>query len=142
MRHFLIILILTVLSSCSKKTIVEGVQIGNTLYEQQNLSTNKKFASLIHKSLNRDTEAFGELLRFKCGGAAGCYDLGSVITQIVYRLGEQNFSEMIKNFSNEQKRDIRNYLEVGLEYGYRLEKSTANKTVDQQFPFLSKSLVH
>jgi hypothetical protein len=132
---------LTVLTSCTINTSVDSVQIGNTLQEQQDFSTNKRFAKLVHQSLNRNAEAFAELLRFPCGGAAGCYDLGSVITQIVYKVGEQNFSEMIKNFSKEQKRDILNYLEVGLEYGYNLEKSAPNKTVDQQFPFLNKSLV-
>ena|SRR5436190_14230814 len=141
MRHFLIIIVLTVLTSCTINTSVDSVQIGNTLQEQQDFSTNKRFAKLVHQSLNRNAEAFAELLRFPCGGAAGCYDLGSVITQIVYKVGEQNFSEMIKNFSKEQKRDILNYLEVGLEYGYNLEKSAPNKTVDQQFPFLNKSLV-
>ncbi|MGE5107776.1 MAG: hypothetical protein ACM3H8_09540 [Sphingobacteriales bacterium] len=142
MRHSVIIIFLTILISCTTKTRVDGVQIGNTLHEQQDFSTNIRFAELIHQSLNRNTEAFAELLRFPCGGAAGCYDLGSVITQIVYKVGEQNFSEMIKNFSKEQKHDIRNYLEVGLEYGYRVEKSAPNKTVDQQFPFLNKMLVH
>lgn len=140
MRLFLIIIVLTTLSSCTTRTSVDGVRIGNTLQEQQDVSTNKRLGELIHQSLNHNADAVAELLRFPCGGAAGCYDLGSVITQIAYNVGEKNFSEMIKNFPKEQKRDILNYLEVGLEYGYRLEKSTPNKTVQQQFPFLYKNL--
>lgn len=83
-----------------------------------------------------------ELLKFKCGDAASCYDLGSVITQIVYRVGERDFSKMVSNFSRKQKRDVRNYIEVGLEYGYRLIKDMPNKSIEQQFPLLNESLLN
>jgi hypothetical protein len=140
MRNSLLYTFLAILCSCTIKTEVEGIRIGNSLSENQDFSTNKKFIDLIHKSINRNADAFAELLKFECGGAAGCYDLGSVITQIVYRTGERDFLNMVSSFSREQKSAIRNYLEVGLEYGYSLTRDTPNKSIESQFPMLIKTL--
>jgi len=137
-RAYLLFVVCLFLVCC--KTEVENIKIGNTLYEQQDLSTNKRFADLIKRTLSRDSAALIELINFNCGGAAGCYDLGSVITQIVNRIGEYKFLKMVSQFSNQQKLQIRNFIVVGLEYGYRLNVDMENKTIDKQFPEIDKIL--
>ncbi|MCF7559461.1 hypothetical protein L3X39_02340 [Sabulilitoribacter multivorans] len=71
---------------------------------------------LIKKSLNKDVKAIISLKNFPNGGAASSYDLGFVITQIIYRLGEEEFISLVKKFpKNEQ--NFEGLIDVGLEYG-------------------------
>lgn len=138
-KYLIYFLFFITFSSCVT-TEVKGIKIGHTLYEQQDFITNKKFCMLINQTLNQNSSALIALLNFPCGGAAGCYDLGSVISQIAYKIGEQDFFKMINIFSKKQKTEIRSFIEVGLKYGFRLNNNRPNKTLDEEFPLLSKAL--
>jgi len=119
---------------------VEGVVINGTLTEQQDYMTNRQMCQLISRSLHHDSQALAELVAFDCGGAAGCYDLGDVITQILCRIGEPEFGRMTAHFSLQQQRDVRSLLEVGLEYGSHAVCKRPGDSVREQFPILNRQL--
>lgn len=127
------ILIFTFLS-CKEK-IVDGIEIGQDLYIGQSLEQNKTLSKLISKTLQKESKALSELIRFPCGGGAGCYDLGFVITQLVYRIGENDFIEMTKKIPEKEKRSLEGFLTVGFEYG-----NFTDKNIETEFPILSELL--
>ncbi|UXE68672.1 MAG: hypothetical protein KA713_08920 [Chryseotalea sp. WA131a] len=94
------------LTSCRQSNI-DGVIIGNTLFENQDYPTNKRFCNIINRTLEKDQQALIELTEFSCGGAAGCYDLGYVLTQVINRIGEQEFIKLINGLTEKQKNEIK-----------------------------------
>src|SRR5690606_27510543 len=105
------------------------------LYIGQSLEQNKKLSELITQTLNKDSNALSELTEFWCGGGAGCYDLGFVFTQIVYRIGESDFLNMASNLNQTQKSSLKGFLDVGFEYGNYEKRRT-----ETEFPKLSEFL--
>jgi hypothetical protein len=93
MKHLILyfLLIFTLLSCERKQKVVDGIEIGYTLYTNQTLEQNEKLNKLISQTLNKNSNALSELTEFWCGGGAGCYDLGGVISEIVYKMGETEF---------------------------------------------------
>lgn len=126
-------LIFTLLS-CKEK-VVDGIEIGQDLYVGQSLKQNKKLSELITQTLNKNSNALSELTEFWCGGGAGCYDLGFVFTQIVYRIGESDFLKMAYNLNQTQKSSLKGFLDVGFEYG-----NYENKRTETEFPKLTEFL--
>jgi len=120
--------------SC-KQNEVDAIEIGDTLYTNQSLEHNKKLTELITQALNKDSNALSELTEFWCGGGAGCYDLGFVTTQLVYRIGENEFIKMADKLTVKQKSSLRGLLSVGFEYG-----NYTDKNIVTEFPKLNKLL--
>lgn len=127
-------LLIFTLLGCKEK-IIDGIEIGQDLYIGQSLEQNKKLSELITQTLNRDSNALSELTEFWCGGGAGCYDLGFVITQLVYRIGEDDFIKMSEKLTTKQKGILRALLLVGFEYGNYTDKNMVT-----EFPKLNKLL--
>jgi len=111
-----ILLIILTLVSC-KQNEVNGIIISRTLYENQSLSENRKLRKLIRQTLNKDEKSLSLLNNFWCGGGAGCYDLGFIITQIIFKLGEQEFIKMANKLDNKELTRLEDFIKVGLEYG-------------------------
>jgi len=111
-----IIICLGLLISC-KTDNVEGIILKNTLVELQDYSENKRMASLIKATLNEDSEAFKQLINFPTGGGESSYNLGYVITQIIYRIGGNETIELIKNYDSRDLNLLQGMINVGLEYG-------------------------
>ena len=122
------------LLSCKEK-VVDGIEIGQDLYIGQSLEQNKKLSELITQTLKKDSNALSELTEFWCGSGAGCYDLGFVFTQIVYRIGESDFLKMASNLNQTQKSSLKGFLDVGFEYGNYKKKRT-----ETEFPELTEFL--
>jgi hypothetical protein len=135
-------LLLTGASCCwgCQQQDVEGVTINGTLTDQQDYTTNRQMCRLISRSLHHDSQALAALVAFNCGGAALCYDLGDVVTQILYRVGETEFIRMTANFSVQQQRNVRSFVEVGLEYGRYAPHEDSGKSIHEQFPSLDHQL--
>ena len=139
-NKLLSISILLSLFGC-KRQEVDGIRIGETLYVHQSLDENQRFRSLIEQTLKKDSQALVGLQDFPCGGGAGCYDLGVIITEIVYRNGEADFIAMVKKLSQNQKRQIWSYIRAGLEYGdFNSDGKTDNKRIEDEFPELFDEL--
>ena len=120
--------------SCKEK-VVDGIEIGHTLYTNQSFEQNKKLSELITQTLNKNSNGLSELTELWCGGGAGCYDLGFVFTQLVYRIGETDFIKMAKKLTKKQKGSLKGFLNVGFEYG-----NYNNKKTETEFPKLTKFL--
>ena len=128
------------LTSC-RQSKVDGVIIGNTLYENQDYATNKRLCDIINRTLDKDQQALIELTEFSCGGAAGCYDLGYVLTQIINRIGEKEFVKLINGLTEKQKNEISGLIVVGLEYGDNdYDGKMDDTTISATFPDLDQAL--
>lgn len=127
LKYVVLALILS-LFSC-KKDNVNGIKIGNTLFVHQTLEENKKLAVLIEKSLESDTQAIYDLINFKTGGGESSYDLGYVLTQIIYRIGEDEFLEFVEGAHWLFLGRIEGLIKVGLAYNY-----DDNRSLEKEFP--------
>ena len=104
------------LLSCRQKSI-NGVIIGRDLYVMQSYSKNRELCSYIERTLKKDQKALVELTVFWCGGAAGCYDLSYVITQIIFKVGEKEFIGLTNGLTKLQRANLMSLIDAGLEYG-------------------------
>lgn len=126
--------------SC-KQNEVEVILIDQTLYVNQTLSKNKELRQLIKQTVNKDEKALAKLNDFWCGGGAGCYDLGFVITQIIYRQGEQEFMTMVDKLNYKEIRGLESLIMAGLEYGDNdKDGKMDNKKIENEFPKLFELL--
>lgn len=135
MKNFTIFFLLIFTLFCCKQKVVEGIEIGQDLYIGRSLKENKKLSELITQTLNKDSNALSELTEFWCGGGAGCYDLGNILSEIVYKMGESEFIELVSELDSEQKLNLNGLLRAGLEYGYR-----PNRKIEIEFQNLNKIL--
>ena len=119
------------------KNEVEGIKIGHNLYDTRGYSTNKELINLIKQSLKKDEKSLAKLINFWCGGGAGCYDLGFVITQIISKVGEDEFVIMTNKLSTDDKTMLVALIRAGLEYGdYNNDNKMDQTTIDKAFPKL------
>lgn len=146
LKIFLLSVLVVILQGCSldtKNLLYKNkeVYIGEDLYNAQTYSENWQLKSLIHKSLQQDKKSFIELVDYNYGGGAGCYDLGSIIVQIIYRIGEENTIEMVKDLTPKQARYLHLLIGAGLEYGDNdYDEKPDNKLIENEFPVLEKTL--
>jgi hypothetical protein len=140
-NYFLIIILcVSTLISCDH-TEVEGVFIDHTLYENLTISKRIELKKLIRETLHKDETALAELNKFWCGGGAGCYDLGFIMTQILYRLGEDEFIKMVTKLNRDELLGLEGLIETGLEYRDNNKDGIMdNKKMETEFPRLYKIL--
>ena len=126
--------------SCDRSE-VDGVIIEHTLYENLSFSKQIELKKLVSETLGGDEEALAGLTKFWCGGAAGCYDLGFIVTQIIYRIGENKFITMVEKLDKENGLELEGLISVGLEYGDNdKDGKMDNKMFQMEFPKLYKVL--
>ncbi len=112
-----------------------------TLLENQSFAENKKLDTIIRKTLKGDYNSLRRLNHFPCGDGAGCYDKGFIITQIIYKIGENNFNKMVDNLDRKELYGIEDYIKTGLEYGdNNKDGKMDNKIAEKEFPILMKKL--
>ena len=128
------LVILTILIGCKKQS-TENIVIGHDLYVHQDYQENRLLVSLIEKTLNNNQEAFSELISFPCGGGAGCYDLGFVVTQIVYKIGKTEFLRLVDSIETDKYPELLGLIRVGLEYGdHDNDNEVDNRKIENEFP--------
>lgn len=136
-KIFLFSILFFITLSCSSKNI-EGIVIGDTLYNHQSITENLKMKSLISKALEKDKEAIIQLKDFPNGGGESSYDLGYIITQLIYKIGEKDFCLLIKDLSKAEQKEFEGLIMVGLEYGDNdYDGKMDNKTIKTEFPLLN-----
>jgi len=132
-----IFLILTIISC--KKEKIDGIIIGDTLFVHQSVSENRKMVNLINKALKKDKNAIIEITNFPNGGAASSYDLGYVLTQIIYRIGENEFADILRKIPKSERNEIEGLISVGLEYGDNdYDGKMDEKRMETEFPKLTE----
>ena len=135
------LVLITILFFSCKIDNVDGVIIGDTLFAHQSFKDNMRMEKLIKEALNKDEKAIIELIKFPNGGAASGYDLGYVITQIIYRLGEDEFINSIKNTPLKDLNELLGLISVGLEYGDNdYDDKMDDKRINIEFPKLNTYL--
>jgi hypothetical protein len=135
-----IFLTLILLYSC-RQSNVDGIIIGSALIENQDYSANKTLCDIIKRTLDKEQQGLIDLTEFWCGGASGCYDLGYVLTQIINKIGENEFIKMTKGLSKNKKNEIEGFIAAGLEYGDNdYDGKADNKLIGQVYPDLEKVL--
>ncbi len=120
--------------SC-KQNEVDGIKIGQDLFVGQTYEQNKKLSKLITETLKKDSKALAELTEFWCGGGAGCYDLGIITSEIVYKMGETEFIKIVTELNTDRKNSLKGLLNAGLEYGYEPDRK-----IETEFPNLNRIL--
>ena len=78
MKWILLFALVCISASCINKPY-HGIKIGNHLTDDDNCNKNQALCKLIDETFNGNIAGLSNLVRFQCGGGAGCYDLGSVI---------------------------------------------------------------
>lgn len=95
----------------------------------------------IQRVLDRNEAGITELLSTDCGGGAGCYELGYVITQLIDKVGDEAFAAMIAGLPPEKLEKMAGYINVGLEYfdGTRRNRID-NQSVEATYPLVNQVL--
>ncbi len=133
-RFFTLIHFILILISC-KQSNVEGIMINETLLVHQSFSENNELSYIIKECLNENPQAFVHLKNFNCGGGSGCYDLGYVLTQIIYKIGEENYLNALKTIDKNSQIQLSALICVGLEYGdNNYDGIQDNKNIKTEFP--------
>lgn len=128
------------MNSCNQDE-VDGIVIGRTLSVHQTYSENKTLRRLIQRSLDKDEKALSELSSLWCGGGAGCYDLGFIVTQLIYKLGEKDFISLAEKLDRNAALSLEDLIAVGLEYGDNDKDGKMDNTkMEDEFPELLKLL--
>ena len=136
-----ILLFLTIILISCKKEKVDGIIIGDTLFVHQSLTENRKMENLIYQALKKEKNAFVEIKNFPNGGAASSYDLGYVLTQIIYRIGEKDFVDILREIPKSERNGFDGLIAVGLEYGDNdYDGKMDNKRMETEFPKLTEIL--
>ncbi len=127
--------------SCKQRETNE-ITIGSALYDNQDYKSNRHIRLLIQKTLEKDAQSLLDLINTDCGQAAGCYDLGFIVTQIIYSTGEKKFIEMLKDFNERDLDKLTNLIHAGLEYGDNdKDEKIDNRLMNDQFPMLDEFLM-
>lgn len=133
-------LFLLLWTACCQRE-VKGIRIGDTLYRQQSWQENRELCTLIERNLEGDAEALRGIAALHCGDGAGCYDLGQVITQIIYRRGESAFAETVQQAGPENLPRLKSLIRAGLEYGDQDGDGQADEgSIEEKFPLLNNML--
>ena len=100
---------------------VDGIKVtgvDGALFYNNSVNDNLKLQRLIKGVLAKDQSTLKDLIAYDCGGGAGCYDLGFIFSELVYKMGEDAFIQLTNDLNQEQKSTLEFYLRAGLEYGY------------------------
>lgn len=135
MKRILIALfIMFSLISCLKNNI-NGIIISDTLLSNQSFQENKNLNKIINQCLNKEFNGFKKLLEYNCGEGAGCYNLGYILTQIIFRIGEDEYIKVISKLSKKDQINLNSFIKVGLEYGdNNYDEKMDNLRINDTFP--------
>ncbi|WP_312825122.1 hypothetical protein [Epilithonimonas sp.] len=137
---YTVILICITLNSCNQNEY-RGIHIGTDLYENQTTTKNNELKEIINEILNKKPSGLIKISTFDCGGGAGCYDLGSVLSQTLNKIGENDFIKMSQHLNYNQKQEINSLLEMGFEYGDNNDdEKMDDTTLSKNYPKLSNEL--
>lgn len=122
-----------------KNQEVQGIEIGDTLLVHQNLKENKEMVKAISQVMKGDEKGISSLANFDCGGSAGCYDLGFIMSQIVQKVGETEFVKMTNQIEKDKLKSLSDLVSAGLEYGDSDKDGKPDgKKLEETFPQLAK----
>lgn len=108
--------------SDSNDVIVSGISlnkgVASEFYFHLSNYEYQKVANHITAVQKGDVSALKKLVRYDCGGGAGCYGLGHILAQLAHQLGDDKISQMAEQLNETDKEYFDLWLGMGLEYGY------------------------
>lgn len=105
----------------ARRSFVSGIDINGvdgTFYSHLSNQEFYEVKELINGVQKGDVSALKKLVRYDCGGGAGCYGLGHILAQLAYQLGDDKISQMAEQLNETDKGYFDLWLGMGLEYGY------------------------
>jgi hypothetical protein len=128
------VLILLQLSCTNEPRSIGGIYVSELLL----ISAEQKYSysNLVEKSLKKDISSLKKISTLMISDAAG-YDHGTVLVGIITSIGEKEYIKLVGTLTNEEKRNLISYLEVGIEYG---DEQYKGKTLEEVFPLLTEYL--
>ena len=127
-------------SGCStfqpQARVVNGIHIPATPF-----TDDAHLTQLINQALTAEPQAWAQLIRYDCGGGSFCYDLGYILSQLVYRVGEEKMLVVVQHLNQLEKFLWADLLRAGLEYGDQNNDSVQdNRRIETEFPALQRAL--
>ena len=136
---FISILIFTI--SCTVKEY-RKVVIPYSINNRSDLMS-WKLKGIIDSAFRMESDAFRDFIVLSnTVEGESAYDLGYVLTQIIYMIGEDEFLKTINNLTNDEKAILISFINVGLEYGDNdYDNIQDNKRIEDEFPLIQQSLI-
>lgn len=124
----------------SKEDGIDGIQFGETWLLYNDSCRNKALQQAVRQSLALNPKGLKALSAIDCD-SAGCYDLGAVYTQVIYRAGDKHIAAMIPALDEREKKRFASLLPAGLEYGGLVNpKGNGTKQIETEFPAVYRQL--
>ena len=136
---FISILIFTI--SCTVKEY-RKVVIPYSINNRSDLMS-WKLKGIIDSAFRMESDAFRDFIVLSnTVDGESAYDLGYVLTQIIYMIGEDEFLKTINNLTNDEKAILISFINIGLEYGDNdYDNIQDNKRIEDEFPLIQQSLI-
>lgn len=111
--------------------VVNGIVVSELLIVVSDEKYNIDYCKLLKKATTNDVNSIKQLalLDFYDGAS---YDHGIVVVDLIELIGEDKFIHSLKTINIEQKKWIKGYIEVGLEY--RDNQNLQAQTLKEVFP--------
>ena len=102
-----------------------------------------KLKGIIDSAFRMESDAFRDFIVLSnTVDGESAYDLGYVLTQIIYMIGEDEFLKTINNLTNDEKAILISFINVGLEYGDNdYHNIQDNKRIEYEFPLIQQKLI-
>ena len=102
-----------------------------------------KLKGIIDSAFRMESDAFRDFIVLSnTVEGESAYDLGYVLTQIIYMIGEDEFLKTINNLTNDEKAILISFINIGLEYGDNdYDNIQDNKRIEDEFPLIQQSLI-
>ena len=103
-----------------------------------------KLKGIIDSAFRLESDAFIDFIELSnTVDGESAYDLGYVLTQIIYMIGEDEFLKTINNFTNDEKEILISFINVGLEYGDNdYDNIQDNRRIENEFPIIQQTLIN
>ena len=103
-----------------------------------------KLKGIIDSAFRLESDAFIDFIELSnTVDGESAYDLGYVLTQIIYMIGEDEFLKTINNFTNDEKETLISFINVGLEYGDNdYDNIQDNRRIENEFPIIQQTLIN
>lgn len=126
----LLSIVLFMCFACSGHKEINGIEVSEillTISKEQNID----YCKLLNKALKGDESSIRQFVLLKFYDSAG-YDHGAVLVELIEVIGEDKFIHSLTTINNDQKKWIKDYIKVGLEYGNNNHLKT--QTIKEAFP--------
>lgn len=126
----LLSIVLFMCFACSGHKEINGIEVSElllTISKEQNID----YCKLLNKALKGDESSIRQFVLLKFYDSAG-YDHGAVLVELIEVIGEDIFIHSLTTITNDQKKWIKSYIEVGLEYGNNT--NIKHRTIKETFP--------